>query len=90
MKTVQEKLTKEHDDYKQEKTNLAQKLYDLNYLYNETQESVENLTKYSDADLSVLEKIIQDLNSDLVNMQTTLKNLEKDIKIWESQLIQYK
>lgn len=77
LKTVQEKLTKEHDDYKQEKTNLAQKLYDLNYLYNETQESVENLTKYSDADLSVLEKIIQDLNSDLVNMQTTLKNLEK-------------
>lgn len=77
LKTVQEKLTKEHDDYKQEKSSLAQKLYDLNYLYNETQESVENLTKYSEADLSVLEKIIQDLNTDLNNMQTNQKNLEK-------------
>ncbi|RCK64802.1 putative kinetochore protein NUF2 [Candida viswanathii] len=77
LKTVQEKLTKEHDDYKQEKATLAQKLYDLNYLYNETQESVDSLTKYSETDLSVLEQIIQDLNADLSSMQTSLTNLEK-------------
>ena len=54
LKVMQERLTKEHDDYKQEKALLAKKLYDINFLYNETQEQVANLTKYAETDLSIL------------------------------------
>ena len=74
---MQERLTKEHDDYKQEKALLAKKLYDINFLYNETQEQVANLTKYAETDLSILVKITEDLSNDLSSMQTNYKNLEK-------------
>ena len=77
LKVMQERLTKEHDDYKQEKALLAKKLYDINFLYNETQEQVANLTKYAETDLSILVKITEDLSNDLSSMQTNYKNLEK-------------
>ena len=78
LKVMQESLTKEHDDYKQEKALLAKKLYDINFLYNETQEQVANLTKYAETDLSILVKITEDLSNDLTSMQTNYKNLEKN------------
>ena len=53
------------------------KLYDINFLYNETQEQVANLTKYAETDLSILVKITEDLSNDLSSMQTNYKNLEK-------------
>ena len=76
LKVMQERLTKEHDDYKQEKLCWL-KLYDINFLYNETQEQVANLTKYAETDLSILVKITEDLSNDLSSMQTNYKNLEK-------------
>ena len=86
---MQERLTKEHDDYKQEKALLAKTLR-YQFLYNETQEQVANLTKYAETDLSILVKITEDLSNDLSSMQTNYKIWKRVIKIWVSLLIQFK
>ncbi|CAI5759937.1 unnamed protein product [Candida verbasci] len=68
LKINQEQLTKQHEDYKLEKTNLIQKIYDLDYVYQEVEDEVDNLKKYLETDLTLLNKIINDLSDEFQSL----------------------
>lgn len=76
LKKIQELLTLEHSDYKQEKTRLIEKLEDHNYLIVESTKELDNLKNYNQFDTSLIQKVIEDLKTNLTSYNETLANLE--------------
>ncbi|CUM68253.1 uncharacterized protein PRCAT00005974001 [Priceomyces carsonii] len=76
LKKSQELLTLEHSQYKVEKARLIEKLEDQNYLILEFAKELEKLKTYSSTDLDVLNQIIADLKSQIIDYQSSFSDME--------------
>ncbi|KAK6200055.1 myosin-like protein NUF2 [Scheffersomyces amazonensis] len=77
LKKQQEIVTLEHKQYKDEKSRLIEKLDDVQYLYFESSKELEKFKAYSETDLSVVNKIINDLKIQLQDLQNTYNDYDR-------------
>ncbi|KAK6463793.1 myosin-like protein NUF2 [Scheffersomyces coipomensis] len=77
LKKQQEIVTLEHKQYKDEKSRLIEKLDDVQYLYFESSKELERFKAYSETDLNVLNKILNDLRLQLQELQSTYNDFDK-------------
>ncbi|KAG2734295.1 hypothetical protein G9P44_002301 [Scheffersomyces stipitis] len=77
LKKAQEIVTLEHMQYKEEKARLIEKLDDVQYLVFESSKEVDRLKAYSETDLTILQKIISDLKSQLSELQNAYNELDQ-------------
>ncbi|WLF80825.1 kinetochore-associated Ndc80 complex subunit nuf2 [Lodderomyces elongisporus] len=77
LKAEQEKLTRQHDEYKTEKSSMANKLHDLSFLCDEVQGEIENLKAYQNTDIEVLQKITNDLKEEAETRNAECKRFEQ-------------
>lgn len=77
LKKIQELLTLEHSEYKQEKLRLIEKLEDHNYLIIESSKELDNLKNYNQFDMELIQKVIEDLKANLATYNETLNGLEQ-------------
>ncbi|ODV81671.1 uncharacterized protein CANTADRAFT_73554, partial [Suhomyces tanzawaensis NRRL Y-17324] len=75
LKKAQEIVTLEHTQYKEEKARLIEKLDDIQYLVFESTKELDRLKLYSQTDVIVLQKIINDLKSQSNDLQATYNTL---------------
>ncbi|KAI3405857.1 NUF2 [Candida oxycetoniae] len=64
LKGEQERLTRQHEEYKCEKNVLAERLRDVTFLCDEAQAHIEQMKGLLNTDIGVLTKIIEDLRSE--------------------------
>lgn len=77
LKSTQERLTKQHDDYKTEKNSLATQLYDIGFLCDETSGEIENLKSFKEKDIGQLTTIVNDLDKEAEGLIRTFITFEK-------------
>ncbi|KAI5970274.1 NUF2 [Candida margitis] len=80
LKSTQEKLTRQHDDYKNEKRSLAKELYDIGFLCDETTGEIENLKSFKEIDIGQLTTIVSDLDKEAEGLIRTCTTFEKQYK----------
>ena len=80
LKATQERLTKQHDDYKTEKSNLANQLYDIGYLCDETTGEIENLKSFKEKDIGQLTTIVNDLDKEAEGLIKTFVTFDKQFQ----------
>lgn len=77
LKSTQERLTKQHDDYKTEKNSLATQLYDIGFLCDETTGEIENLKSFKEKDIGQLTTIVNDLDKEAEGLIRTFVTFDK-------------
>lgn len=77
LQNAQETLKHEHGAYKEAKTRLYEKLEDHHYLIGESMREVEKLKAYTAADPTLLQRIIDDLKTNLQQCEDGLREHEQ-------------
>lgn len=77
LKRLQEELTLNYDRYRDEKARLIEKLEDHHYLILEANKDIEKLKSYVHTDFDILNKVIEDLQATLNDLQQNATNQEQ-------------
>ncbi|EDK36745.2 hypothetical protein PGUG_00843 [Meyerozyma guilliermondii ATCC 6260] len=77
LKRLQEELTLSYNQYRDEKGRLIEKLEDQHYLILEAKKDIDKLKSYMHTDFDILNKVIEDLRSNLNEYQQAASSQEQ-------------
>lgn len=80
LQKVQQLLTQEHNQYREQKTRFLEKLEDQHYLILDSNNELDKLRLYLTANPELLSRVIDDLKTQLADLQTTAASLENEYR----------
>lgn len=78
LQKIQQLLTQEHNQYREQKTRFLEKLEDQHYLILDSNNELDKLRSYLTANPELLSRVIEDLKTQLADLQTSAASLENE------------